>query len=90
MPDLPGAGANANQYHPFCHGKSLAHAILDGIPAMQAMFRQDPYLVSGGYAWDGRLFLLGCSEGAYAPVAAVAARCRAGIGAGSVMDQPHD
>jgi hypothetical protein len=71
MPDLPGAGADAKDYHPFCHGKSLAYATVDGIPAMQAMFRKDPYLVSGGYSWDGRLFLLGYSEGAYAALAAV-------------------
>ena len=71
MPDLPGAGADARHYHPFCHGLSLAYSILDGIPAMRANFRQDPYLAAGGYAWDDRLFVVGYSEGAYAALAAV-------------------
>jgi hypothetical protein len=71
MPDLPGMGADGASYHPFCHGQSLAYATLDGIPAMRERFAQDPYLVGGGYAWDGRLFVMGYSEGAYAALAAV-------------------
>jgi len=38
---------------------------------MQARFAADPYLVAGGYAWDGRLFVLGYSEGGYTALAAV-------------------
>ena len=71
MPDLPGSGADAQNYHPFCHGPSLAYAILDGVPAMRAAFQQDPYLVAGGYAWDDRMFVVGYSEGGYAALAAV-------------------
>ena len=71
MPDLPGMGVDAEHYHPFCHARSLAYATLDGIPAMQAQFRQDPWLVAGGYAWDGRLFVMGYSEGAYTALATV-------------------
>ena len=71
MPDLPGAGVDARNYHPFCQGKSLAYATVDGIPAMRRRFDQDPYLVSGGYAWDGRLFVVGYSEGGYTALAAV-------------------
>jgi len=71
MPDLPGMGADAAHYHPFCHGRSLAYATVDGIPAMRARFAEDPYLVGGGYAWDGRLFVMGYSEGAYTALATV-------------------
>lgn len=71
MPDLPGGGADAASYHPFCHGPSLAWSILDGVPALREAFHQDPYLIEGGYAWDGRLFIVGYSEGAYAALAAV-------------------
>ena len=71
MPDLPGGGVDAQDYHPFCHGTSLAYATLDGIPAMREAFHQDPYLVAGGYGWDGRIFVAGYSEGAYAALATV-------------------
>ena len=70
MPDLPGMGMDRRHYHPFCHGQSLAYSTLDGVPAMRAMFGQDPYLVAGGYGWDGRVFVLGYSEGAYTALAA--------------------
>jgi hypothetical protein len=71
MPDLPGGGADALDYHPFCQGAGLAYAILDGVPAMRAAFRDDPWLAAAGYGWDGRLFVLGYSEGGYAALAAV-------------------
>ena len=64
MPDQPGMGVDAGNYHPFCHAKSLAYSTVDGIPAMQRLFDEDPYLVSGDYSWDGRLFVVGYSEGA--------------------------
>jgi len=70
MPDLPGMGLDRRDYHPFCHAESLAYSALDGIPAMRAVNRQDPWLVAGGYGWDGRVFVLGYSEGAYTALAA--------------------
>ncbi|BDU78322.1 alpha/beta hydrolase [Mesoterricola sediminis] len=70
MPDLPGMGADGVHYHPFCHATSLAWSTLDAIPAALDLFRTDPWLVAGGYGWDGRTFLLGYSEGAYTSLAA--------------------
>lgn len=71
MPDQPGMGEDAANYHPFCHAKSLAYATVDGIPAMQKLFKEDPFLVSRQYSWDGRLFVVGYSEGAYTALATV-------------------
>jgi len=71
MPDLPGMGGDAQAYHPFCHAKSLAYAILDGLPAVARLTSSDPYLTQRGYHWDGRLYFMGYSEGAYAALAAV-------------------
>ena len=66
MPDLPGMGGDAGAYHPYCHARSLAYAVVDGVPAALAALRSQDRL-----AWDGRLFLVGYSEGAYAALAAV-------------------
>jgi len=71
MPDLPGAGADAGSYHPYCHAESLACAVADSIPAIRQLTAGDPYLARHGYGWDGRLFLMGYSEGGYATLAAV-------------------
>ena len=71
MPDLPGMGGDAGVYHPYCHAQSLAYAILDGVPAMRRAFAEDPFLAERGYAWDGRIFILGYSEGGYSTLAAV-------------------
>ena len=71
MPDQPGMGDDAADFHPFCHARSLAYATIDGIPAIQRAFQEVPGLASGGYAWDGRLYVLGYSEGAYTALATV-------------------
>jgi hypothetical protein len=71
MPDLPGMGVDAGHFHPFCHAQSLAYAIIDGMPAIGAQFSRDPYLVSGGYSWNGQQFVVGYSEGGYAALATV-------------------
>ena len=70
MPDQPGMGSDAAAYHPFCQAQSLAYAVVDAIPAVRALFDRDPYLLEHGYGWDGRVFLLGYSEGGYATLAA--------------------
>ena len=70
MPDGPGMGGDGTSYHPFCHGRSLAYAVVDGIPALRAAFDTDPYLAEHGYVWDGRVYLMGYSEGGYASLAA--------------------
>lgn len=70
MPDPPGMGGDGQAYHPYCHAQSLAYAVVDSIPAIRGTFREDPYLVRNGYAWDGRVFLMGYSEGGFASLAA--------------------
>jgi hypothetical protein len=71
MPDLPGAGADAGSYHPYCHACSLAYAVADSIPAIRQTLGADPYLAGHGYAWDGSLYLMGYSEGGYTALATV-------------------
>ena len=71
MPDLPGMGGNSQNYHPFCHGKSLAYANLDALPALDRLAGEDAYLVRHGYGWDRRLYLLGYSAGGYGALATV-------------------
>ena len=71
MPDQPGMGGDALDYHPFCHGKSLAYSTLDALPAVERLAGEDPYLAQRNYGWDGRLYVMGYSEGAYTALAAV-------------------
>jgi hypothetical protein len=71
MPDYPGMGGDAADYHAFCHAKSLAYSTIDCIPAARELFSTDPYLQRNGFRWDGRVFLMGYSEGGYATMAAV-------------------
>lgn len=69
MPDLPGmGGADPNLYHPYCHAQSLAYSVVDMVRAMQEAFDD---VLPGEYAWDGRLYVLGYSEGGYAAMATV-------------------
>lgn len=71
MPDQPGMGGDSRAFHPFCHGKSLAYSTLDALPALWRLPEDDPYLAQRRYGWDGRLYLMGYSEGAYTALAAV-------------------
>jgi hypothetical protein len=71
MPDQPGMGGDSQAYHPFCHAKSLAYSTLDALPALERLVGEDPYLAQRHYGWDGRLFIMGYSEGAYTAMAAV-------------------
>ena len=70
MPDQPGMGGDSTVYHPYMHAKSLAYAALDALPAVRELFSEDPFLVRNRYAWDGRVFLAGYSEGGYSAMAA--------------------
>lgn len=70
MPDGPGMGADGTAYHPFCHGRSLAYAAVDAIPALRAALQGDPASLGGGLVWDGGVYLMGYSEGGYAALAA--------------------
>lgn len=70
MPDGDGMGADpSRERHAYCHGITTAKCLIDMIRAI---------LGSGGqifdginYVWDGRLFIMGYSEGGYIALAAV-------------------
>jgi hypothetical protein len=66
MPDYPGMGDDSTyQYQTFVVAESVGQAVLDGIPAsLQAMSQL-------GISWDGRVFVLGYSEGGFVVVAAM-------------------
>lgn len=69
MPDLPGmGGADPNKYHPYCHANSLAYSVVDMIRAVNEAFEID---LRDRYSWNGRLYILGYSEGGYAALATV-------------------
>ncbi len=68
MPDLPGMGGDTSTYHPYCHAESLAYSVADMIRAVQEAFGWE---LSREYSWDGRLYILGYSEGGYAAMATV-------------------
>jgi len=71
MPDQPGLGGDARSYHTFLHARSLAYSTLDSIPAVERLFSEDPYLTLRDYGWDGRLYVMGYSEGGFAALATV-------------------
>jgi pimeloyl-ACP methyl ester carboxylesterase len=71
MPDQPGMGGDSQARHPFCHAKSLAYSTLDALPALERLVGEDPYLIQRRYGWDGSLYIMGYSEGAYTALAAV-------------------
>lgn len=60
--DYPGLGVN-HETHPYCL-KSLAQSVVGMITASRDKLKEYPY-----DSWDGRLFLMGFSEGGYATVA---------------------
>lgn len=70
MPDQPGMGGDGSAYHPYLHRASLAHAVVDAIGPAREALATDPYAAANGYAWDGRVFLVGYSEGGFAALAA--------------------
>jgi len=72
MPDGDGMGADPSpEKHAYCHGPTtsaclidMIYAVRDGAPGM-AVFDGE------NYVWDGRLFIVGYSEGGYIAMAAV-------------------
>ncbi len=69
MPDLPGmGGADPNRYHPYCHATSLAYSVVDMVRAVKEAFERE---LRWSHRWNGRLHILGYSEGGYAAMATV-------------------
>lgn len=64
MPDYVGYGDSAKSFHPYLHAQSLAASVIDMLRAARSFCSRK------GLRTDGRLFLVGYSEGGYATMAA--------------------
>jgi hypothetical protein len=64
MPDYVGYGVSSASFHPYLHAASLAASVVDMIRAGRR------FMAEKSIRTDGRLFLLGYSEGGYATLAA--------------------
>jgi pimeloyl-ACP methyl ester carboxylesterase len=73
MPDGDGMGADPSPaMHAYCHGPTTAMCLIDMIRALQG----NPRIFDGqNYVWDGRVFIVGYSEGGYIAMAAVKELC---------------
>jgi len=72
MPDGDGMGADPSpEPHAYCHEATTARCLLD---LARALAHSGTRIFDGiNYVWDGRLYLLGYSEGGYIALAAVKA-----------------
>ncbi len=66
MPDYPGMGFDKHELHPYCHGKSIAFSVVDMIRAARIFCATN----SAQVKWDGRVAVMGYSEGGYSTMAA--------------------
>ena len=70
MPDGDGMGADASsEMHAYCHAQTTSKCLIDMIRAIEGSGSR---IFDGiNYVWDGRLFIMGYSEGGYIALAAV-------------------
>jgi hypothetical protein len=72
MPDGDGMGADPSpERHAYCHEATTARCLLDLVRAIEGS--GDRIFDGINYVWDGRLFIMGYSEGGYIALAAVKA-----------------
>lgn len=72
MPDGDGMGADPSpEKHAYCQGKTTATCLIDLIRAVQGDVGGQRIFDEDNYVWDGRLFIVGYSEGGYIALAAV-------------------
>ena len=72
MPDGDGMGADPSpERHAYCHEATTARCLLDLARAIE--HSRDRIFDGINYVWDGRLFIMGYSEGGYIAMAAVKA-----------------
>lgn len=63
MPDYVGYGVSSKSFHPYLHARSLAASVIDLLRATRRLAS------TRKIAMDGKLFLVGYSEGGYATLA---------------------
>jgi len=90
MPDYPGFGS-AGVPHPYVH-RALGSSVRDIVAKAAAMAKSD---WAGRIAWDGRIFLIGYSEGGYATMVGAQALQENPVAGGTVVaaipcDGPYD
>ncbi len=68
IPDYPGMGTNVD-VHPYCHS-SLAGSVLGIVVRGRDAVENEFGGVKGAVKWDGSVYLMGYSEGAYASMVA--------------------
>jgi hypothetical protein len=72
MPDGDGMGGDPSpEVHAYCHGKTSAICLLDMIRAVLGSKDGDWIFDDEDYSWDGRIFIVGYSEGGYIAMSAV-------------------
>lgn len=78
MPDYPGFGDNSD-IHPYVH-RSLGDCVRDAVKATVALASADQW--KNRISWNGRLYLIGYSEGGYATM--VGAKSLAAMSGGAI------
>ena len=71
MPDFQGMGADDDlkYYHPYVHRDSLAWAGVDMVTGFQAMVKAKADFLPPGVTWNGKVYVMGYSEGGFAAMA---------------------
>ncbi len=68
MPDYQGMGLDDEAYHPYVHLQSLAWAGHDMVTAILERLG-DTKLIPAGVTWNGKVYVMGYSEGGFAAMA---------------------
>jgi len=71
MPDFQGMGSDDDPkyYHPYVHRESLAWASVDMVKGFQERVATDKDFLPKGLSWNGKLYVIGYSEGGFAAMA---------------------
>lgn len=93
LPDYEGMGAN-NGIQPFIHARTLAVQVVDMLRATRSALAGSVPLFTPPCRWNGKLFLMGYSEGGFVTLAATRELQHAASGftvtASAPLSGPHD